>query len=143
MSSKSNLAFDSIFDIIAYEKNRILKKGPQAFIGLGLAIFFFCCLPTLVYPLYCFFLSENIELFTAIGIAVVSAITRTTINLVFNHIYIAKYPYFEQYRIMNTQWPWEVDAKLYSKQYREIVINSIVGTIAIFPGISYLFAYFK
>ena len=105
VDQKSNRMIDSFFGIITYEKNRIMKRGPQALIGLGLAIFFFCCLPTLVYPLYCLLPYQNIELFTALGLGVAVGLPDLILNLIINHIYIAKYPYFEQYRIMDKSWP--------------------------------------
>ena len=91
----------SIFEIIHREKLRIKIAGPQIFIGLGLAVFYFCCVPTLLYPLYCLLPTRNLIILVVIVPTIISSTTRIIFNLIMNHIYISKYPYFEQYRIMD------------------------------------------
>ena len=123
----------SFFDLIHNEKIRLARKGWQIFIGLGLAIFYFCCLPTLLYPAYSLIASFDPLMVIVVGTTFIGASTHTIFNLVMNHIYASKYPYFEQYRIMKKPWPWEADEKAYKKQYREIVINTAIGSLIIGP----------
>ena len=141
--TNSSLLNQSILDLIYHEKDRIMRKGPQGFIGLGIAIFYFYCIPKLLYPLYCLISSYDIKILILIGIPVVAGSSRVGFNLIINHIYTSKYPYFEQYRIMNTLWPWEVDKEGYSKQYRGIIINTIIGNIVILPILLYGLIYFN
>ena len=43
---------------------------------------------------------------------------------------------------MKKPWPWETNKIEYTKQYRETVINTILGTIFFVPFVTYLSAYF-
>ena len=133
----------SILDWFVNEKDRIKSKGPQALIGVGLTLFFFICAPSLVYPLYCLLPTYNVVLLIVVGSTILANVNRTIFNLVMNHIYSSKYPYFEQYRIMNKPWPWEVDEEGYKKQYLSIIKNTIRSSFLIFPLISYSLIYFN
>ena len=133
----------SIMDLLHNEKIRLMKKGSQILVGLGITIFFFCCLPKLVFPLYSLISVLDPLILVLIGISATGSMNLLVYNLVMNHIYAQKYPYFEQYRIMNKPWPWEIDEKAYSKQYREIVTNTIIGSVFISPMITYSSVYFN
>ena len=56
-NNSSSMQSYSILDAIYHEKIRIMRKGSQVFIGLGLTIIYFYCIPSLFYPLYCIFSS--------------------------------------------------------------------------------------
>ena len=141
---KSTIKAYSIFDIICNEKIRIMKKGFQVFIGLGITISFFCFAPTLTYYIYRIISSSlNPKLLIAIGIPLSGGICELIFNLLMNHIYAYKYDYFEQYRIIKKPWPWEVDEIGYKTQYREIVIATVVGHIFIAPIVTYSLVYFN
>ena len=132
-----------MLEVIQNEKNRIIGKGLQGFIGLVLTICYFCFAPLLVYPLYCLLPHHNSTLLVVVGVPIVMGTNRLTFNLIMNHIYASKYPYFEQYRIMNKPWPWEADEKGYSKQYKEIIINTMKGLFISFPLLLYCLIYFN
>ena len=70
-------------------------------------------------------------------------ITRTVTNFIMNHIYASKYPYFEQYKIVKKPWPWDIDEKAYREKYNGIMINSIIGTVVVFPSLISFIIYFK
>ena len=138
VKEEDELRIDSILDFIKSEKIRILKKGPQAFIGYGLVIFYFFGVPNIVYPLYSSLWSHDLITVLIIGVPLSVSISLIIFNLIMNNIYLSKYPYFEQYKIMQKPWPWEADEKGYSKQYKEIIINTMIGNVVIFPIFLYL-----
>ena len=133
----------SITDILHNEKVRLMKKGSQILIGLVITIFFFYCLPKLIFPLYSLISALDPLILVLVGISSANSMSFLFWNLIMNHIYAHKYPYFEQYRIMNKPWPWEVDEKAYSKQYWEIVINTFIGAAVIAPIITYFSIFFN
>ena len=142
-ASKSTSERHSILELIHHEKARLMKKGWQAVIGFGIILFYFCCVPKLVYPIYRLFSSQRIEILVIVGITVVSLISRIGFNLIMNHIYASKYPYFEQYKITKQPWPWEVDEISYNKQYRSILYNTIIGSLIVLPLSLYPYIYFN
>ena len=95
----------SIIDVLHNEKVRIMKKGIQACIGIWISIFFFCCLPKLLFPLYKMisFINPDVLIFTFMSLG--GSMTHLVCNLIMNHIYSSKYPYIEQYRIQKKPWP--------------------------------------
>ena len=140
---KSKAEISSTSDLFHNEKIRIMKKGPQAFIGLGVTIFWFCFFPKLVYPLYSLISTFNVTVIIVFWLPFTGLMLQLIINLIMNNIYSSKYPYFEQYRIMKKPWPWEVDEIGYKKHYQEIVINTVIGGIVIVPLIAYIPSYFN
>ena len=134
---------NSIFDYIHNERARIMKKGPQAFIGLAIAIFYYTCVPTLLYPIYLQISSLSVMFLVGYFQSILGLLTYTIVNLIMNHIYNAKYPYFEQYRIMKQKWPWEVDEVGYNKRYRQIAITTAIASNLIAPLLLFAIAYFN
>ena len=131
------------WNIISNEITRIIRKGSQVLIGYSLVFIFFFCISNLVYPLYCLNQSHNIIVLLVIVSPIIVVLTTLLINLIMNHIYTSKYLYCEQYRIMNQPWPWEVDENKYKKQYREIIINSIEGSVIVSPILMCSLIYFN
>ena len=85
----------SISDLLHNEKVRFMKKGPYAFIGIAIAIFFFCCVPTLIFPLYCMISLLHPMLLVLISISGTGSIVHLSFNLIMNHIYASRYSFFE------------------------------------------------
>ena len=130
-------------DVISSEISRIIRKGSQALIGYSLVFVFFFCISNLLYPLYCLNPSYNTIVLLVIESPIIVVLTTLVINLIMNHIYTSKYIYCEQYRIMNQLWPWETDKQKYKKQYWEIIVNSIEGSLVIYPIVNYFLYYFN
>ena len=133
----------SIFGILHKEIIQIKRKGLQSLIGLGLTVFFFYGIPRLVYPWYCILQSYDLIILIVIGIPISVLIPMMIINLIMNNVYSSKYSSCEKYRIMKKPWPWEVDEKGYSKQYKEIIINTVIGNALILPILLYSLTYFN
>ena len=124
------------------EKVRIYKTGYNYFIGLSLAAFYYILLPRLCYPLYKLLPHENQFLLALVGFPLVICISLFICNSLINIIYKIKHPYFEQYKISKSPWPWETDPVGYSKEYSKIVINTIVGNTIVLPLLLYPFLHF-
>ena len=134
---------NSFLDIFHNEKARLMRKGSQVFIGIGLTIFFYFCIPSLLYPFYCLLPFYNAPLLVVVGSVIVGNLTTIILHLITNNIYASKYPYFEQYRTMQEPWPWEVDEIAYKQHYRKMMTNTIKGSLFIFPLLSSLTIYFN
>ena len=95
----------SIFDFLYNEKIRLMKKGPQALIGVAATLFYYIYLPTLLFPLYSLISSIDVIVQIAIFQPILGLFNLLIFNLIMNHIYVSKYPYFEKYRILDQKWP--------------------------------------
>ena len=73
----------------------------------------------------------------------IGLLTHASCNLIMNHIYAAKYPYFEKYRILQQPWPWEIDKEAYNKQYRKLAITTAIGSGIFGPLLLYPLAYYN
>ena len=132
----------SITSFLHNEKVRIYKTGYNYFIGLSLAAFYYILLPRLCYPLYKLLSHENQFLLVLVGFPASICFSLFICNSLINIIYKIKHPYFEQYKISKSPWPWETDPVGYSKEYSKIVINTIVGNTIVLPLLLYPFLHF-
>ena len=113
LHSKAN----SIFEFLHNEKLRLRKKGIFLVVGYGIILFYFLCLPTLLYPIYEWISSLDTFILVVCIQTFIGLATNFFMNVILNHIYNAKYQFIEQFKIQNKPWPWEVDEKGYNEYY--------------------------
>ena len=131
----------TIFDIFYNEIVRIKKKGWNVFIGIGITIVFYCVIPLLLFPLYQMvsFIHPGILIYMLTFLS--NSMPFLVCNLIMNHVYSSKYHFFEQYKIQNKPWPWEVDEREYNQKYKGVVRDIIIGSTILGPIAIYITIY--
>ena len=107
------LKIKSVFDLIQYEKIRYSKKGSNYIVAILISVFYFICLPPLLYPLYLQLPYTSTFYMIVIGIALVPISSNVIFDFFFMLLYQWKIPYFEQFRASKNQWPWDEDLSEY------------------------------
>ena len=122
--------------MIKYESIRFHKKGKWVFLGILIRFMFFQVIPESIKKLYVFLPHHDPLLMIGVGNLLCTHLSYYANISVLVFLYYMKIPFFEQFKVTSSPWPWEENYEKFKELTKKTALNLMLNYGVLFPIVS-------